>query len=164
MFEDALKGRYNLYDTGMKIVNSELDTVSEEKLHTVREGYREAIRDIKLESNRLQDDEKRRIVISLSKTRFACFYIKQNEVNFYILDTKQNIATRYISIDEMMDINERLYSVVSQGLYIIKNEDITKTINPNIGEKVKSVENYIDDPTRAGPQKTTLQIDKDFSR
>lgn len=90
-------------------------------------------------------------------------YIRNNKLDFFIFDIEKDTVTRYLTqldINRILSRSDRLYS---QCQNVIERGNTRYLLTPDIDEKIRQIEAYIDNPTRAGPPKS-VTIDHDFDR
>lgn len=161
--DKALLNRFTL-DSGLSIKNSEIlsSKLSEKeilKLQGLFKEFVDAVRDksidIKIPSVS---------AFQLGPDRVAYFYIKQNEIQGFVIDYSKNLATRYIHITELQKMDKSIAFLIDRGCKTVERGTNEVLFTEAQKEKIAYVISFIDNPTRAGPAHPPVGIDDDFIR
>lgn len=127
--EVLLKGRYKLFDNGLKISNEELSKCSLTYTKSL-------LFDINKMTFRLKENDNSFAKVLLSPKRTAYCFIKDNKCMFVVWDKKDDILTQKISIGEAKSLLRGESHMLSQ----IRN---VYNINKKIPVDVEKVANSI---------------------
>lgn len=162
----SIKGRF-VFAAGLSVKNEEIRAfaLSDKDLNKLADKFSDIISDISERAHKLKGKSAHSLC-RLSENKLAVFYIKEDKINFYVYNTKSNEATRYVSIKELSDIINLSGRITSHAENSINHPEKDSTmLSSAVQEITSSIEEYIDNPQRAGPaifQK--VKIDDDFNR